>query len=480
MRHSYRLTGSACLLAFASLSWAADATMWYDKPATDWEKEALPIGNGRIGAMVFGGVESERLQISEKSLWTGGPGSDGGYDYGLPAESQADAMRGVSQQLLGGATLEPEGVAKLLGRKMRNYGDYQSFGDLIIELEQPAEATPVRGYRRELDLAAGVARVSFKQGMVGYRREYFVSYPDQVLVGRWYSTSVQKLRIHYAVPDNRSAEVKLEPGSKGARLVVTGALKSNGLAYAVELLVVPDCGTLRADADSLRFEGDCAVTFVLAARTNYRLHYPDYRDAAANPGALAHGDANTAAVKPYPTLARRHAEDYRELFSRVDLDLGGTPGKVPTDVLRSGYGSGNAAADRALAVVFQIWPLPADLLVARRRAAREPARRVERQGHAAVECRLPRQHQPADELLAGGSRESSRDRHAAVRFRGQPHGARQARGAALFRRAGMDDVPQHQRVGLRRAHRLAHRVLATGGRRLAGAALLRALSIHAR
>src|SRR6185369_16599126 len=118
------------LLAFASFAQAQKPTpplLWYDKPATDWEKEALPIGNGRIGAMVFGGIESEHLQISEKSLWTGGPGSDGGYDYGLPADSQAETMRGVSQQLLGGATLKPEDVAKLLGRKMHNYGDYQSF-----------------------------------------------------------------------------------------------------------------------------------------------------------------------------------------------------------------------------------------------------------------------------------------------------------------------------------------------------------------
>ena len=78
------------LFVCASLSWGASPTvLWYDKPALDWEKEALPIGNGRIGAMVFGGTTSERLQIAEKSLWTGGPGTEGGYDYGLPADSQA-------------------------------------------------------------------------------------------------------------------------------------------------------------------------------------------------------------------------------------------------------------------------------------------------------------------------------------------------------------------------------------------------------
>ena len=120
---------------------AQNATLlWYDKPATDWEKEALPIGNGRIGAMVFGGVDSERVQISEKSLWTGGPGTEGGYDFGLPAESQAALMRSIGKQLLDGAQLKPEAVAKQLGRKMHNYGDYQSFGDLIIERESDGDA----------------------------------------------------------------------------------------------------------------------------------------------------------------------------------------------------------------------------------------------------------------------------------------------------------------------------------------------------
>jgi alpha-L-fucosidase 2 len=135
--------------------------------------------------------------------------------------------------------------------------------------------------------------------------------------------------------------------------------------------VLPDCGTLRADGDSLRFEGDCAVTFILAARTNYRLHYPDYRLAGADPAAQARSDTNTAAPYPYPTLARRHAEDYRELFSRVDLDLGGAPGKIPTDQLRAGYGGGNAAGDRALEQLY--FKFGRYLLISASRAGSLPA-----------------------------------------------------------------------------------------------------------
>src|SRR6185436_5897587 len=199
MRRSYLLASLA--LAACPCAQAEPSLLWYDKPATDWEKEALPIGNGRIGAMVFGGVEAERLQISEKSLWTGGPGSEGGYDFGLPADSQAATAASVGKQLLDGNSLEPEKVAAQLGRKMRNYGDYQSFGDLIVETV--GGEGEIIGYRRELDLSKGVARVKFNRGFIGYYRDYFVSYPDQVLVSRWISTSSEKLRVHFAVPDNR-------------------------------------------------------------------------------------------------------------------------------------------------------------------------------------------------------------------------------------------------------------------------------------
>src|SRR5262245_41895996 len=120
MRNGFVQLASLAVLSHLSFAGAAEpaTVLWYQQPATDWEKEALPIGNGRIGAMVFGGTDSERIQIAEKSLWTGGPGSQGGYDYGLPADSQASLMRSIGKQLLDGARLEPEAVAKQLGRKM--------------------------------------------------------------------------------------------------------------------------------------------------------------------------------------------------------------------------------------------------------------------------------------------------------------------------------------------------------------------------
>ena len=350
MRNRIVQLASLVLLSCGPFAAAADNTvLWYDKPATDWEKEALPIGNGRMGAMVFGGVDSERLQISEKSLWTGGPGSEGGYDYGLPAESQAALVNSIGRKLLDGSTLAPEEVARQLGRKMHNYGDYQSFGDLIIE-SAGAEGD-VGGYRRELDLKSATARVKFRQGNTGYLRDYFLSYPDQVLVGRWFATGPQKLRVRYVVPDNRTSQTGIEIGAKGARMVVSGALKSNGLKYAVALLVLPQCSSMKADGDALVFEGDCAVVFILAARTNYRMRYPDYR-ADEDPAEIATRDANSAAAREFSTLSRRHLDDYQGLFGRVSLDLAAPATKPATDRLRASYGSGDAAADRALEELY--------------------------------------------------------------------------------------------------------------------------------
>jgi alpha-L-fucosidase 2 len=152
---------------------------------------------------------------------------------------------------------------------------------------------------------------------------------------------------------------------------VTGALKSNGLKYAAELLVMPECGEVHADGNALRFEGDCPVIFVLAARTNYRMHYPDYRDPAADPAALVRQDTNKVAARQFRALAQRHTEDFQALFGRVQLDLGATTSKLPTDRLRASYSSGNAGADRALEQLY--FNYGRYLLIASSRAGSLPA-----------------------------------------------------------------------------------------------------------
>lgn len=133
--------------ATASAAASSDPVLWYSQPAKSWEKEALPLGNGRLGCMVFGGVDRERIQFNEDSLWTGDDNPSGVYE------------------------------------KM---GAYQAFGDLFVSMEKPDDSSPaLEDYRRELRPADGIFRVEFGKNGVRHEREVFASWPDQVIVIRW-------------------------------------------------------------------------------------------------------------------------------------------------------------------------------------------------------------------------------------------------------------------------------------------------------
>ena len=209
----WRLAVAVVLVCFklcAERAEAADAlTLWYSAPAADWEREALPIGNGAMGAMVFGGVDSEQLQFNEKTLWTGGPGSVKGYDFGIPSQSMAARVAEVVADLDKQTQLSAEAVAKRIGRKAIGEGDYQSFGDMQIDF--PTAATPALNYRRELDLTRGIARVRYEREGVHYLREYFASYPDDVIVMRLSADRPGGITgsVRMDVPDNRSQEVSV-------------------------------------------------------------------------------------------------------------------------------------------------------------------------------------------------------------------------------------------------------------------------------
>ncbi|HEX7026968.1 MAG TPA: glycoside hydrolase N-terminal domain-containing protein, partial [Gammaproteobacteria bacterium] len=133
--------------------------LWFDRPSADWERESLPIGNGAMGAAVQGGVDRDVIQFNEKTLWTGGPGSTEGYDFGVPDESLTGELRAVRKELRAKGAMTPEAVAERLGRPMKGYGHYQNFGEIVLEF---APSKDVRDYRRELNIQRGVSRVSYR------------------------------------------------------------------------------------------------------------------------------------------------------------------------------------------------------------------------------------------------------------------------------------------------------------------------------
>lgn len=321
----------------------APNVLWYDEPAHDWEREALPIGNGALGAMVFGGVTHERVQFNEKTLWTGGPGSKSGYDFGIPSSSLAGEVAHVADEIDREHSLDPKDVAARIGHKTRGAGEYQTFGDLLLDCDP---GTHVAHYRRELNLDDAIARVRFESLGVQYEREYFVSYPDGVIALRLSASAPRSIncRVSLAIPDNRTVAIRTSNG----RLDASGALHDNGLKYAAALRVVAEGGTTTHDRDSIGIAKANSLVVLLTAGTNYRLHFPDYRGSMP----VLEKRLRNAASQSFEALKQRHVADHRALFARVALDIGQKPMNVPTNRLLAGYGKGDPAADRALEALY--------------------------------------------------------------------------------------------------------------------------------
>ncbi|MEV7192082.1 glycoside hydrolase family 95 protein [Streptomyces sp. NPDC093510] len=345
-----------------------DLLLWYDAPAADWEREALPVGNGALGAMVFGTLTSERLQFNEKTLWTGGPGSREGYDSGNWREPRPGALDAVRDELDEKGRLAPDAVAAGLGQARRGYGAHQTFGDLHIDVPG-APAVPDATYRRALDLGRGLATVTYLHEQARHRREFFASYPHGVIVGRLSADRPAQVTCtfrHTSPRADRTAK------ASGDRITVRGELADNGLKFEAQLRVRHRGGTSVANDDgSVTVTGADHVWFVLAAGTDYADTYPGYR--GEDPHAAVSRTVDKAVAAGHGTLRAHHLRDHRALFDRVTLDIGqALPAGVPTDRLLEQYGTGAGdTADRALEALF--FQYGRYLLIASSRAGSLPA-----------------------------------------------------------------------------------------------------------
>ncbi|GAB2781539.1 glycoside hydrolase family 95 protein [Streptomyces daliensis] len=326
-----------------------ELTLWYEQPATQWEGEALPVGNGSLGAAVFGRLASERVQFNEKTLWTGGPGSPG-YDHGNWRAPRPGALDRVRDLLDAEGSAEPERVAEELGQPKTGYGAYQTFGDLLLDFPSaPAAPGDATAYRRELDLGEAVARVTYTADGVTHRREFFASHPAGVLVGRL--TADAPGQVGFTLRTTSPHEDRTVSARSG-RVTLRGALQDNGLLFEAQLAVRTEGGS-RSDGDdgSVTVTGADSAWFALAAGTDYADTCPGYR--GADPHRRVTATLDAALARGHRALRREHAADHRALFDRVRLDIGQRmPADVPTDRLLSGYGDGSTPADRALEALY--------------------------------------------------------------------------------------------------------------------------------
>jgi len=307
-----------------------ELTLWYRYPATDWEKEALPIGNSFIGGMVFGDVALDHIQYNEKTLWAGGPNGSREYHGGNVAHA-AEHLQSVRDLLWAGDIEGAAREARNLVGNPEGFGAYQPFGDLYLDF-RPEGNINILHYRRELDLSEGLIRVSYFQDEVFYTREYFCSYPDKVLVIRLTASRPGKLCLDVI------AECLHEKSMVTAEfdtLVTRGEVKDNGMVFESRIKVINEGGEIKGIGNKIAVNKADSITIVLAAGTNYENCYPCYR--GQDPCDKVIKRLNSACSKSYEELKKSHISDYQGLFNRVFIDFDEENPKIPTDKLLLEY-----------------------------------------------------------------------------------------------------------------------------------------------
>ena len=310
--------------------------LWYQAPAKVWE-EALPVGNGRLGAMVFGKNGEERIQLNEETYWSGGP-------YSTVVKGGYKVLPDIQKMIFEG---NPIGAHKLFGRYLMGYPveqmKYQPIGNLHLFFENEKEVT---GYKRWLDLATGTAGTEYTVNGVTYHREVLTSVPDQVIAVRLTASKPGSISLtaslrgcrnsahsNYATDyfrmDGVGSDGLVINGKSADYMGVTGALR-----YRVQLKAIPEGGTMKLDDTDLIITKADAVTFYIVAATNF----VNYKDVSADQNVRVEKYLSHLSGKAWADVHNAAVKDYQGLFNRVKLDLPVTDNSwLPTDKRMTGF-----------------------------------------------------------------------------------------------------------------------------------------------
>jgi len=308
-----------------------DVILWYDKPAKDWN-EALPIGNGRLGAMVFGGTVRERIQLNEESLWSGSK---------VDANPSVDPakLKEIQQLILENKINEANDLANKT--IMSNPGllrSYQPLGDFFIDYSNEEWTTPmVKNYRRELNLQTGIAKSYFERIDQTITQEVFASAPDNIIVVRISSDKPGKLALKASL--SRMQDATFMPISANqirmsGKIVDPPSLNSGPagihMAFEGRAMGFTD-GNMQCSNNAFLVENATSVVFYITAATDYNLEKLDF-DRAINPEAICTDILKNIKSDSYPTILSSHLKDFSNLFNRVSLNLHGKDmDSIPTD-----------------------------------------------------------------------------------------------------------------------------------------------------
>lgn len=308
---------------------------WYS-PAADkrWEDSSLPIGNGSLGGNVMGSVAAERITLNEKTLWRGGPNTEGGARYYWDVNKQSAHLLPEIRQAFTEGDIRKAGE---LTRKNFNgkaaydegretpfrFGSFTTLGEIYIETG--LSEIGMSDYKRALSLDSALAVVSFRKDGVQYERKYFASYPDSVMVLRFSADKpgMQNLAFSYGANPEAKGEIKAASPSE---LLYTGRLKNNQMKFALRIRAFHKGGSLSVADGKIIVKGADEAVFLLTADTDYRMNFdPDFDNpltyVGEDPEQTTQAMMEQAAARSYDELCNRHKADYTALFDRVKLSL---------------------------------------------------------------------------------------------------------------------------------------------------------------
>ncbi len=358
------LSGVASIIAYAvysgeevTIGEPARNILTYDKPSTkiskkhnflngiykldgdynDFQQASLPIGSGDLGAAIYGETAVERIVFNEKTLWSGGP-KDGQTDYngdnftGVGADGYTENERyyAVQDYLLNGDTKAATKLFNNMEGNTENKGAYLPFADILIDFGHKR----VKNYTRSLDVDNALASVNYTYKDQNFSREYLASNPDKVVAMRFNTDGELSFTLRF--PARQAGATVTADGNE---ITISGALSGNGLKYYACLTVKSHGGTVTANGDALTISGGQTADVFVSAITDYKDEYPTYRTGESAEVIAMHVDNAVAAAasKGYDGVKKTHIADYKNLFDRVSLNLGGVRPDFTTDKLLNKY-----------------------------------------------------------------------------------------------------------------------------------------------
>ena len=303
-------------------------------PDSDWESQSLPIGNGSLGANILGSVEAERITFNEKTLWRGGPNtSAGAANYWNVNKQSAGVIKDIRQAfadddwdkaaLLTKKNFNSEVPYESYAEKPFRFGNFTTAGEFYIETG--LNTLGMKNYRRSLSLDSALAVVQFDKQSVHYKREYFVSYPANVMAVRYTSSQHGKQNLTFSYAPNPVSTGNMTSVGND-ELLWNARLDNNQMQYAIRIKAINKGGKIDNSDGKITVTGADEVVFLITADTDYKTNYnPDFSDpktyVGVDPLATTSDWISKAAAKGYSELLDEHYADYSQLFNRVKLNI---------------------------------------------------------------------------------------------------------------------------------------------------------------